>query len=1209
MTTPGRRSEPQPGAPGGTAGGPRSATAATFQVNDSSLRELRKTWQGLTQDVRAFGKAIDDLKRGEKTLESIQAKLGNLGVGGASGHTSGAGNARPAGARAVGMPSAPPAPTGPGYHPEAGPAAAGRPVRQQGASMPGMGWAAGAGATVGRIAGAAFSAQGAFVASRMGDISDLNLLFNRQAQNSGYGYRNSERDVARNAFFGAPGGQGPGSGIMGYQSAGDLMQGAATLGTPSGLGLSNVGMQRLRNAGQMSGLRPESGLAGAAAASASLYDPTVSNRAMSMGIGPTLGGGGRNMTPAQVYSRIIQTVFRGQRPTANQITEGLLPGAPLYMTLTQGLGLGPDAIAEFERYGVAQANLNGNAQDTQRAITAASRLMSGTATSDLSKRDQQLVRQSGLEHSVRANQNALGAAGARMTVETERQTATTLEVGFGALADATDKVTAGFSNLNGALGAVLPGNNPLGVTGGIGALAAGPVGAALGALGGVGGAMFAWQQWGGRRNRRGAAGGGGGGVGGVAGDVAEGVLGGGVQKVFVVNMGMGGMGGGPGGPGGAPGAPGGGGRGGRFGRLARGAGRFAVRGGGAALAGGAAFLGTDFLADQAEEQWGERDENGNRSTIDRLGKSAATVGKYAATGAAVGSVIPVAGTAVGAVAGTVIGSGKSIWDWYKGDNQKNDERPKRERDEARDPQGQPRMPNTPFFSLNDPTPGGSADFGYARGRGGAVPGNHDNDTVPIRATPGEVVVPKNVVRKYGGAEKLMTLLGFLQTAGGRNGHYAQGGVVSPTAADHRQKQPAALPSAGSVTGDTEGIHPEFMRRLKAWSAAVGTPYKIGSGYRSLEEQKRLYDRWMRRVPGQAPAAKPGSSNHNFGLASDGPHWRGKNPEKFGLRYPMSYEPWHVEPVGAKEMRNGVVTQANLPSAAEGTGAPIPPGRNLVQAVIPGIESSEKSVMARLLSSVGLSSGGSVQHWARRTAEPTATDAAGAAVTAPPGAASGAPSNPGGNAAIGKAMAAQRGWTGAEWDALYQLWQGESGWKHTADNPGSSAYGIPQALIHLHKMPAGYYDKKTGSGARTQGHGGDPAVQIAWGLDYIKGRYSTPSKAYATWKSRNPHWYEKGAWDVPENDHPAILHKEEMVVPAHTARRLRQAVKNRGAQNAMPSAPIPVQGSGGRAQVLVQLTAPITLAGRATREDAAHFVDMVTSKMEENDVLASLGSGS
>jgi len=41
--------------------------------------------------------------------------------------------------------------------------------------------------------------------------------------------------------------------------------------------------------------------------------------------------------------------------------------------------------------------------------------------------------------------------------------------------------------------------------------------------------------------------------------------------------------------------------------------------------------------------------------------------------------------------------------------------------------------------------------------------------------------------------------------------------------------------------------------------------------------------------------------HNFGLASDGNHWRNLRPEEFGLRFPMSYEPWHVEPAEGRAL--------------------------------------------------------------------------------------------------------------------------------------------------------------------------------------------------------------------------------------------------------------------------------------------------------------------
>ena len=37
------------------------------------------------------------------------------------------------------------------------------------------------------------------------------------------------------------------------------------------------------------------------------------------------------------------------------------------------------------------------------------------------------------------------------------------------------------------------------------------------------------------------------------------------------------------------------------------------------------------------------------------------------------------------------------------------------------------------------------------------------------------------------------------------------------------------------------------------------------------------------------------------------------------------------------------------------------------------------------------------------------------------------------------------WNRSEWSALAKLWGKESAWKHTADNPESSAHGIAQVL--------------------------------------------------------------------------------------------------------------------------------------------------------------------
>lgn len=102
------------------------------------------------------------------------------------------------------------------------------------------------------------------------------------------------------------------------------------------------------------------------------------------------------------------------------------------------------------------------------------------------------------------------------------------------------------------------------------------------------------------------------------------------------------------------------------------------------------------------------------------------------------------------------------------------------------------------------------------------------------------------------------------------------------------------------------------------------------------------------------------------------------------------------------------------------------------------------------------------------------------------------SNPSENVKLGERMAAGRGWTGQEWLCLYQLWQKESRWNHTAHNRNSGAYGIPQAL----------------PGSKMGTVGGDwqtnPATQITWGMGYITNRYGTPCKAMA--HSRAIGWY-------------------------------------------------------------------------------------------------------
>ncbi|MDS1272140.1 lytic transglycosylase domain-containing protein [Lipingzhangella sp. LS1_29] len=94
--------------------------------------------------------------------------------------------------------------------------------------------------------------------------------------------------------------------------------------------------------------------------------------------------------------------------------------------------------------------------------------------------------------------------------------------------------------------------------------------------------------------------------------------------------------------------------------------------------------------------------------------------------------------------------------------------------------------------------------------------------------------------------------------------------------------------------------------------------------------------------------------------------------------------------------------------------------------------------------------------------------------------------------IAQAMLGDYGWGQDQWSCLDNLWEKESNWDHTAENPSSGAYGIPQSL------PG---DKMASAGAdwRT-----NPATQIEWGLGYIDEQYGSPCGAWG--HSQQHNWY-------------------------------------------------------------------------------------------------------
>ncbi len=94
--------------------------------------------------------------------------------------------------------------------------------------------------------------------------------------------------------------------------------------------------------------------------------------------------------------------------------------------------------------------------------------------------------------------------------------------------------------------------------------------------------------------------------------------------------------------------------------------------------------------------------------------------------------------------------------------------------------------------------------------------------------------------------------------------------------------------------------------------------------------------------------------------------------------------------------------------------------------------------------------------------------------------------------IARALLAEFGFSADQFGCLDSLYTRESGWNVYADNPSSSAYGIPQALPGS-KMASAGADWAT-----------NPVTQIRWGLGYIQDRYGSPCGAWA--HSESVGWY-------------------------------------------------------------------------------------------------------
>jgi len=94
--------------------------------------------------------------------------------------------------------------------------------------------------------------------------------------------------------------------------------------------------------------------------------------------------------------------------------------------------------------------------------------------------------------------------------------------------------------------------------------------------------------------------------------------------------------------------------------------------------------------------------------------------------------------------------------------------------------------------------------------------------------------------------------------------------------------------------------------------------------------------------------------------------------------------------------------------------------------------------------------------------------------------------------LAKALMPLYGLSTSQFSCVDNIWEHESRWNVHADNPYSSAYGIPQAL------PG---SKMSSAGPDWQN---SAETQIKWGLNYIKERYGS---ACSAWSFKQAHgWY-------------------------------------------------------------------------------------------------------
>lgn len=310
----------------------------------------------------------------------------------------------------------------------------------------------------------------------------------------------------------------------------------------------------------------------------------------------------------------------------------------------------------------------------------------------------------------------------------------------------------------------------------------------------------------------------------------------------------------------------------------------------------------------------------------------------------------------------------------------------------------------------------------------------------------------------------------------------------------------------------DNLNGDFASRLHQMVAESGGRITLVSGYRSPQRQAQLWAdalakygsaaearKWVAPPEGAVDGAK--GSMHTKGLAVD----LGGDLQlahllapKYGLYFPMSWEPWHVQPVGYSTDSSSLTAQPE-----DGMASQTDHVDKIFQGLMSDLGAADTSTAGEYANTGAASSTANTGEFSSPTLGEGSTTGLGTmpTATADTGEAgmSGATQITGGtaeqNRKLGQQIASSYGWnSGAQWDALNKLIASESGWMDAA-NPNSTARGIGQNIN-------GYGDNYKQ---------GDINGQIEWTYNYIKNRYGDPLKAWQHKIDTRGQYGNAGGW--------------------------------------------------------------------------------------------------